>query len=180
MQQKIVITGGPSTGKSTIIEELTHRGYFCMPEISREIIAEAQKKGIEQLFLTDPLLFSDMLLKGRIEQYEKALKSDASLVFFDRGVPDIQAYLNYKGDDYPEKFDEKSRFYKYSKIFILPPWEEIHQTDQERYENFKQAKEIHKNLIKTYENIGYICIEVPIGTVKERTNFILEHLKIDG
>jgi len=51
MQQKIVITGGPGTGKSTIIEELTKLNYICMPEISRDITLNAKKKGIDQLFL---------------------------------------------------------------------------------------------------------------------------------
>ena len=52
MQQKIVLIGGPGTGKSTIINEFVKRGYACMPEISREVIVKAQKEGIEQLFLT--------------------------------------------------------------------------------------------------------------------------------
>ncbi|MBS9766800.1 MAG: ATP-binding protein [Flavobacteriaceae bacterium] len=175
-QQKVVIIGGPSTGKSTIIEELTKRGYDCMPEISREIIAKAQKEGIEQLFLTDPLLFSDLLLKGRIEQHEKATEKNTPLVFFDRGIPDVQAYLDYKGESYPKRFEENGHLYRYTTIFILPPWEEIHETDGERYENFEQSKEIHQYLKQTYENIGYTCIEVPLGTVQERTDFILEHL----
>ncbi|HEX5742987.1 MAG TPA: AAA family ATPase, partial [Flavobacteriaceae bacterium] len=37
MQNKIVITGGPGTGKSTLINELIKRGYNCLEEISRDI-----------------------------------------------------------------------------------------------------------------------------------------------
>ncbi|NQV77116.1 MAG: ATP-binding protein, partial [Lutibacter sp.] len=72
MQQKIVITGGPGTGKSTIIEELAKRNFTCMKEISREVILNARKNGSEQLFLTKPLLFSELLLEGRINQYIEA------------------------------------------------------------------------------------------------------------
>ena len=67
--KKIVITGGPGTGKSSIINELTKRGYTCYEEISRQVILNARKDGIEQLFLTKPLLFSELLLKGREQQY---------------------------------------------------------------------------------------------------------------
>ncbi len=88
-QKKIVLTGAPGTGKSTIIYELEKRNYHCMHEISREVTLEAQKNGTAQLFLTEPLLFSDMLLKGREQQYQRASKLKNKLVFFDRGIPDV-------------------------------------------------------------------------------------------
>ena len=53
----VVIIGGPGTGKTTIIDGLTIKGYRCYPEISREVTMEAKKQGIEQLFLEKPLLF---------------------------------------------------------------------------------------------------------------------------
>jgi predicted ATPase len=52
----IVIIGGPGTGKSTIINQLTSLGHCCYPEISRQVTAEAKKLGIDQLFLENPLL----------------------------------------------------------------------------------------------------------------------------
>ena len=57
----IVITGGPGTGKTTIIDAFIEQGYACFPEISRQITLEAKKEGIEQLFLERPLLFSELL-----------------------------------------------------------------------------------------------------------------------
>ena len=54
MQQKIVIIGGPGTGKSSILREFIKQGYECMPEISREVTLKAQKEGIDQLFLDQP------------------------------------------------------------------------------------------------------------------------------
>ena len=48
MQKEIVvIIGGPGTGKSTIINGLIAKGYCCYPEISREVILEAKKDGID-------------------------------------------------------------------------------------------------------------------------------------
>ena len=43
-----------------------------MEEISRQITLEAQENGIEQLFLEDPLLFSEQLLSGRQKQFIEA------------------------------------------------------------------------------------------------------------
>lgn len=172
----VVIIGGPGTGKSTIIDELIVNGYCCYPEISRQVTLEAQKQGIEQLFLENPLLFSELLLDGRKKQFKSALEEPSDIVFIDRGIPDVVAYMDYIGDSYPPFFEAACQKYKYSKIFILPPWEEIYTSDGERYENFEQAKEIDNHLIDTYKNYGYELIEVPKDSVANRILFILDKL----
>ena len=177
MQQKIVITGGPGTGKSTVIEELANRNFMCMPEISREVTLNARKDGTAQLFLTKPLLFSELLIEGRINQYIESEQKNEELVFFDRGMPDVHAYMNYISVDYPSTYITKSNFYRYNHIFLMPPWEEIYISDNERYENFEQALAIHNHLERTYKELNYTIIEVPTGTIETRTDFILDNIK---
>lgn len=172
-KQIIVIIGGPGSGKTTIINALSQMGYCCYPEISRQVTIKAKKKGIDQLFLTNPVLFSEMLLQGRIEQYKSALIEKEEVVFLDRGIPDVLAYIKFLGDDYPDDFDLAGYNHKYSKILVLPPWEEIYTSDSERYENFEQAKEIFIHLKETYMSYGYELIEVPIGSVADRVQFVL-------
>ena len=172
----IVIIGGPGTGKTTIIDGLLERGNCCLPEISREITLEAKKQGIEQLFLENPLLFSELLLEGRKKQYHQAVAEENPVVFIDRGIPDVLAYMHYIGDAYPAFLDEACREHKYTKIFILPPWEAIYESDDARYENYEQATLIYKHLKETYESYGYNLIEVPKDTVDNRILFILGHL----
>ncbi len=177
MQKEIVvIIGGPGTGKTTIIDGLVNNGYCCYPEISRQVTAEAQKQGIEQLFLENPLLFSELLLEGRKKQFHDAHQEPHNVVFIDRGIPDVLAYMHYIGDSYPAFFDAACKEHIYSKIFILPPWEDIYISDQERYENFEQAKLIHDHLVETYQNYGYELIEVPKDTVDKRILFILDKI----
>lgn len=177
MQKEIiVIIGGPGTGKSTIIDGLTAKGFCCYPEISREVTMEAQKQGIEQLFLEKPLLFSELLLEGRIKQHKNAQNEPHEIVFLDRGIPDVLAYMHYIGDSYPTHFDLACRENIYTKIFILPPWKEIYVSDDERYENFEQAKLIHDHLTETYENYGYELIEVPKDSLDNRILFILDEI----
>lgn len=175
-KELIVITGGPGTGKTTIIDALIEQGYACFPEISRQVTLEAKKQGIEQLFLEKPLLFSELLLEGRRKQHQQACEDIAELVFLDRGIPDILAYMHYIGDSYPAFFDQACKEHSYSKIFVLPPWEEIYESDEARYENFEQAKLIFAHLLETYQKYGYELIEVPRGTVEERIQFILSQL----
>ena len=178
MQQKIVLIGGPGTGKTSVLNELKNRGFFCMQEVSREVTLKAKEEGIEQLFLTEPLLFSEKLLEGREQQYLKADQSKEKVVFFDRGIPDVHAYMEYFNTDYPNTFIEKSNQYKYTVIFHFSPWKSIHTTDNERYENFEESQEIDKHILKAYSNLKYDIKKVPFGTIEERANYILNELSL--
>jgi predicted ATPase len=179
MQQKIVLIGGPGTGKTTIINELIKRNFYCMPEVSREVILKAKKQGVDQLFLTEPLLFSKMLLEGRAAQYSNATNLKEKIVFFDRGIPDVHAYMNYFNTAYPSYFVEKSNACKYTQIFHFSPWKEIYTTDNERYESFEEAVKIDTFLVEAYSELGYLLINVPFGSVEERTHFIINSLSCE-
>jgi predicted ATPase len=175
-KELVVILGGPGTGKSTIIEGLSALGHCCYPEISRQVTIEAQQQGIEQLFVTNSLLFSEKLLEGRKKQYESAVLEPHSVVFLDRGIPDVLAYMHFIGDPYPTHFETPCHEKKYTKAFLLPPWEEIYHADLERYESFDQAVTIQKHLIETYQKYGYDLVEVPKDKVENRIQFILDRI----
>lgn len=176
MPKKIVITGGPGSGKTSLINHFESLDYKCIPEISRNIIIEAQEQGISQLFLEDPLLFSQKLLDGRLEQFkEKHIKKN-DFIFFDRGLPDVTAYMDYIKTKYPKTFFTTCDENRYDFVFILPPWKSIYQQDNERYESFVEAKLIYDFLQKGYQKYNYNLIEVPTGTLSDRSEFIINFL----
>lgn len=177
MQKKIVLIGGPGTGKSSVLDELERRGFICMSEISREITLEARKKGIEQLFLKEPILFSKLLLEGREKQYIDAITHKSDFVFFDRGIPDIHAYMDFTKKDYPDFFKAKSLKFKYDHVFLFKPWKKIFTSDNERYESFEESIIIDIYLQKSYRELNYMIMEVPFDTIEKRTDFILNQLK---
>lgn len=177
MNIKIVITGGPSTGKTSLIKKIGEAGFPCFGEISREITLQARKEGIAHLFKTDPLLFSERILQGRIKQFKMADAQKQPIVFFDRGIPDVLAYMDSVGQAYSQHFKDACISYKYDHIFLLPPWEAIHVSDNERYESYDEARRIHIFLERTYTHFGYKITHVPKGTVEGRTTFILNTIK---
>ena len=172
----VLLIGGPGSGKTTLLNHLATLGYTCYPEISRQVTLEAQKQGIDQLFLKDPLLFSQKLLEGRIEQHINAQKDPSEVVFIDRGIPDVLAYMDFIKDTYPDSFIEACQTYRYTKIFVLPIWDEIYQSDNERYEDLQTAHQLQEYLIESYTKYGYQLINVPKATVAERADFVINHL----
>ncbi|WP_438973265.1 AAA family ATPase [Polaribacter sp.] len=175
-QLKIVLIGGPSTGKTTVLNTLKSKGFFCLEEISRAVTIQAQKEGISQLFLSNPLLFSQKLLEGRENQFLEAEKTNSKIVFFDRGIPDVKAYLDYFKTEYPPIYSEKCKEFTYDLIFHFKPWKKIHVIDNERYESFDEAIKIDGFITQAYTSLGYQIIEVPFGDVKQRVDFIINSL----
>ncbi|WP_026934503.1 AAA family ATPase [Christiangramia echinicola] len=174
--RKIVITGGPGTGKSSIINRLEEKGEKCLHEISRQVTLEAKEQGIDQLFLEQPLLFSEKLLEGRLDQFLEAMEFNSDHIFLDRGLPDVVAYMDYFDTKYPEIFNKICQNNRYDLILILPPWKEIYTSDNERYESYEEALKISSYLYSTYKRYGYNPIEVPKLSVEERTSFILDKI----
>lgn len=174
-----MLIGGPGSGKSTIINELEKKGYMCMHEVSRQVTLQAQKEGIDQLFLTEPLLFSEKILEGRIQQFIEATNSNENIVFFDRGIPSVYAYLNYAKTTFPTVFIDKSKAYRYTKVFQFLPWEEIYTSDNERYETYEQSIEISPYLHDAYSDLNYEIVNVPFGSIEDRCNFILHTINKD-
>ncbi|MGB7395972.1 MAG: ATP-binding protein, partial [Pricia sp.] len=149
--KRIVITGGPSTGKTAVIEELEKRGHICIPELVRSMTAaEKQDDGTNNL-MTNPILsvknpekFNQRLLDGRVAQYRStekiyAAKEDVELVFFDRGIPDVHAYMRCFGQAYDETFERPAHQFRYDRVLLMPPWREIYRTDNERFESSEDS-----------------------------------------
>lgn len=185
--KKIVITGAPGTGKSSIIRELELGGYHCFHEVIRDMTLEAKKEGSQKpfrsnplAFVTDPFQFNKMLLEGRLGHFFDGSSIDKSVVFYDRGIPDVLAYMDYFDQEYEEGFILACEEYRYDKVILLPPWAEIYVSDNERLESFEEALEIHYYLMATYRRYGYEPLSIAEGTVKERTNQILLELTRDN
>jgi len=174
--KKVVFAGGPGTGKSTLIEEFQKDHFKVMKEVSREIIQEARNEGIEHLFISDPLAFSNKLLEKRKNQYVKADRLGSEFVFIDRGIPEITAYMDYNKTPYPDFFKEANRNYIYDFVFIFPIWKEIFKQDEVRYETYHQSEQIQQYLIQSYQSLGYNMIEVPKTDTKSRKKFVLDIL----
>ena len=174
MMNRVLITGGPGTGKTSLINELKRNGYNCCEEIVRKITLTKRKEGHKQYFLSNPLDFSLQLFDQRLTQYNK--KHDYDTIIYDRGPIDVLAYLDFKSILIPKNLIKKSKKLSYKYSFILNPWKEIYVNDDIRYETFEECKKIHSDLIKKYNEFGIKLIIVPEGNLAERYKFVQSYI----
>jgi predicted ATPase len=167
-----IITGAPSSGKTSVICKLEHLGYRVVHEVARAFIDEELKKGktIEQI-KSDELAFERHILYKKIKIEASLPKKE--IIFFDRAVPDSIAYFKSARLN-PNEPVKKSKLVRYKKIFLFERLE--FEKDRVRSEDEVKAAELELLLMDVYQILGYNIVHVPVLSVQERADFILLHL----
>lgn len=177
---KYVLTGGPSAGKSAILEVIQlerNKDYefYTVAEVATDLIKrelKKEKKGEETVLVPwkNPLAFQKAVLKQQLE-WEKDIPDD-KVSILDRGAYDGIAYLNVNNE---EIFEEMKNVVRpnYSKIFILDmlPFKET-EVRQDKH----LAESLDKELERVYKGFGYEVVRVPVLPIQERVDYILARL----
>ncbi len=169
-----VFTGAPSSGKSTVIKTLNkRRGYHVIPEVARKFIKDQRILGqtIEDLRAND-IQFQEQLLQMNF-YLEDQLPAD-KLIMLDRAVPDSIAYQRING--HISILDmERARHFIYKRIFLFDPLPLVNDTVRTE-QTSEQIYSIDKELYQVYTELYYNVIRVPVMSVDDRVNFVLEHI----
>lgn len=168
-----VITGGPSSGKTTTIDLLRQRGYTTTIEHARHYI-DTQKvtgKTVAEI-RKNQQEFQSGILDMQIEQ-EASLSKD-ELVFLDRAVPDALAYYRFLNIPLDKKLEDALKEASYKKIFILDFLPLVN--DYARNEDGPAQQKIHALITEVYQSLPFPVIHVPVIPPEERVNFILKNL----
>ncbi len=177
--KRIVISGSPGAGKTSIIRVLSKKGYPVFEEFSRSLIVHGKEKGIENAFFSDPQLFSEELFAGREAQYYTQLPSHNKMhlpvVFYDRGVHDIFAYLMAIGHETKE-WKPRIQNLNYDLVFLVEPWEAIYKQDEQRLETFEQAQFYYPFIESVYKERHKVIV-VPKDNIANRVAFIESFLQ---
>ncbi|WGF86708.1 AAA family ATPase [Marinivivus vitaminiproducens] len=169
----IVITGGPGTGKTTLVEALGRHGFHPAPEICRAVMQAAAANDPRALPWNDLDLFAERVVEREIEAYAAhAARPGRSAL--DRAIPDIVGYLRLYDRPVPPRLGEAAGRLRYSKrVFLAPFWPAIYANDAERYETPNQARAVGDAVEQAYRDLGYEPIVLPRVPVGERARFVL-------
>jgi predicted ATPase len=168
-----VITGGPGSGKSTLINALAEHGICAMPEAGRAIIRDQVEIGGKALPWSDRRAFAELMLCWEMRSYRAAL-SLSGPVIFDRAVPDVLGYLRLSDLPVPSHVERAAQTFRYHhRVFIAPPWPEIFARDAERKQSFQEAQMTYKVMTETYSALGYELIPLPLDAVQRRVEFVV-------
>jgi predicted ATPase len=163
---RYVITGGPGSGKSSLLRELSvgnHSNF--VPEIARDLFKILNKYEPEKL--KDRAFVQNYIETTHIKNWV-----ENPFGIFDRGLPDEIGYRKFFGEPISENLKKNCRNLRYDKVFFLPFWEEIFINDEQRKETLEQAKTLEMLISLAYEDVGYELIIVPKISVYDRVSFV--------
>lgn len=168
-----VLTGAPSSGKTTTLEALKKKGYKVFYEWARIYIDDEIKKGrtLKEI-RKDELEFQRKILDLKVKFEKKLPKKD--LVFMERGIPDSTAYMEMCGAKNDNHLIKALKKCTYKKVFLLELLK--YELDYARTESEEEARLIDSLLEKSYTDIGIKVIRVPKMSVEKRVQFILDNL----
>lgn len=167
-KRKIVITGGPCSGKTSLIRELAELGYTVVEEAAAKVITEGVYHPQKE-----PLVFQRKVVERQLAWEREAESKTDGLVFCDRGVYDGLAYLRFYG--VPEHKLDLPNDRGYLMAFHLAQLR--YEIDQVRFENPEEASEISELLRQVYVEKRVPLETVPVMSVAQRVKFVLQKIR---
>ena len=173
-----IVTGGPGSGKTSLIGALARQGFRSMPEAGRAIIRDQVRIGGPSLPWADRSMFAELMLGWELRSWHEARALDGP-VLMDRGIPDVIGYLTLCGLPVPAHVEAAASLYPYNKrVFIAPFWDAIFTQDSERRQDRQEAAATGRIMAQTYARLGYQMIELPRTSLEDRADFVKGWLSV--
>lgn len=167
------MAGGPSCGKSTLLEELAKKGYDVREEVALSIIRQDPS-----VFHNHPDRFSRMVYEGQ-RKLEESIKGFQGPIFLDRGFLDCKGYYLARNQKVPEALDHLCAHCDYECVFILEmlPREYWDKTKSgfPRKGTYEQGQLIHMVISRLYRSSGLLVLDIPFLTVPNRAEVVADY-----
>lgn len=193
---KIVLTGGPRAGKTSIIpkikeylESLSNANVFVMPETATELFKygmEISNDNEKTLVFQDIVYNYQKAKEEAIEKYMQNIPDDANVfIIYDRGIMDNRAYLEDKEfEDILQRYgdNELSVLNNYDIVFGLCSSSKLKgqyekTSNEARYENELEAKYRDDRTIDSWKLHQNFKIIDATEEFDDKISIVMEELK---
>ncbi len=171
MIKKYILTGGPGSGKTSILNALRTKGEYIINEAATDYIKQRQAQGVIEPWKESD--FQKKILKLQLER-EKNIPSTIERVFIDRGLADGLVYVE-PDSKLSNQIIKESKKNIYDRIFFIDPLYKVEKNEIRR-EDKEGALGLGAKLKKAYYQLGYELISVAPDTIAQRVRVILNNL----
>ena len=183
----IVLTGGPFSGKTTLLHEMRKMGYPVVEEVAIDVIQrEIATRGVVEFqnwkrhnlvefqttILAEQKRREDIVADKVIQE---AMGSQS--IIFDRGTLDGIAYLEYHGVTPSASFVKSALNSQYDLVLIcetLPDFDSRQNTG--RSESGVKSHALSRVMGEVYHRYGYLTMKMETLPVLERTNRLISYI----
>jgi predicted ATPase len=172
-----VITGAPSCGKTTLIDQLADRGFQTVTETARPYFEREMAKGrtIDEIRENGAALERVLIdLQWRAEDGLQPI----DVAFLDRALPDSLAFCRVSGLN-PNEFLAQCFHYRYASVLILDRLP-FHHNGTRTEGDAAIAGFLDEWHARDYSALGYDVVRVPVLPPQERLAFVFERLSEQG
>ena len=179
--RKILIAGGPCSGKTALVEELARRSYYTAPEAALSVINNEERTGSNIFPWTDFEEFNKRVIELQM-QNEAAIPQEISLAILDRSLIDPAAYLRRRDIPIPSYLDDMITRAQYEQAFILDMlpksyWDKT-KSGMLRMQSYEEGERIHWFMRVTYRNYGIKTTSIPfVSPIETRVDLVEISLK---
>lgn len=168
MPLKFLITGAPSSGKTTLLKSLSEiPGIFTIEETARSILAEHPE-------LQEKREFQDFLLQEQLRLEEEAERKGCSVIVCDRGWIDVIVFSRYFGHE--PNVELQGKFKPYDGIFLCSP-EGITPTKEDATRQRRnEREELHALTLEVLQELGF-DYQLLVGPKETRLSQALETIR---
>lgn len=183
--KKVVFTGGPYSGKSTLVSEFESLGYpvakeaalLVIEDLNNEIGIEEQVKfRSEHIHEFQRLIFNKQV-ELEHEAFAEATKYNLDFIICDRGVYDGITYYKLFNKNIDEELLNDIYQHQYDNVFVcevLPNFDARNETG--RFENIDISKQLSELSYDTYNSVTQNVLWLPVMSIEDRVNFVINYI----
>jgi len=174
--RRYVITGGPSSGKDDLIEQIHSAGIPCMKEEpGREIYRKHRERLGRHLRKEERREYSLEVLDAFIAEYTA---HTSGIRFYNRGIPDGYGWESFFGLKPTTELEEATARYRYDATFVLDPLDTFEDPDDIVWAKDREIRRVHELIVQGYYDAGYEPVFVAPDSAEARLDFICTNIRL--